>query len=156
MYKLLVRLHFDYCDVIFHNPMITNLFDSSINVTSLTQRLESTHNNNQHQQTWRLVRIRQNKLLEELCWETLSDRRWARRFFQYLKIFNNISADYLKMCLPPLRRYLYGVHINNVLQATWCRTNKYGNSFVPNSLKIWNNIGPEIRSIDSINIFKRL
>ena len=30
MYKIFIRPHFDYCDVIYHIPHLTNLFESSI------------------------------------------------------------------------------------------------------------------------------
>ena len=32
IFKLYIRLHLDFCDVIFHIPSITNPFDSSINL----------------------------------------------------------------------------------------------------------------------------
>ena len=155
IYKLQCRPHLDYCDVIFHSPAIPSLFDSSINLTNLMQRLEST----QYQAALAITRAwkgtSQNKLYEELGCEYLSDRRWARRLFQFFKIFHNISPDYLKVNLPPLRRHLYGVHQPNILKEIFSRTTKYKNSFFPNSVKIWNCIGPDIRGIDSLSAFKK-
>ena len=42
IYKLFVRPHLDYCDIIFHIPQKCSIFDSSINLTSLMNSLEST------------------------------------------------------------------------------------------------------------------
>ena len=36
-----------------------------------------------------------------------------------------------------------------------CRTDRYRNSFYPDSVNSWNNIGPELRSAENLSIFKR-
>ena len=115
--------HFDYCDVIFHSPAISNLFDSSINLSNLMQMLDST----QYQAALAITDVwkgtSQNKIYDELGWETLPDRRWSRRLSHIFKIINNNTTDYLKLPLPPVRRLLYGVYHHNLLQEIWCRTN---------------------------------
>ena len=40
MYKMFVRPIFDYCDVIYHSPHLTNPFDSTIKLTPLMERIE--------------------------------------------------------------------------------------------------------------------
>ena len=40
IFKLYIRPHLDFCDVIFHIPSITNPFDSSINLNYLMNTLE--------------------------------------------------------------------------------------------------------------------
>ena len=42
MYKLLASPQLEYCDVMFHTPATLSLFDSSISLTNLMQKLEST------------------------------------------------------------------------------------------------------------------
>ena len=37
----------------------------------------------------------QNKIYDELGWETLSDRGWSRRLLHIFKIINNNTPDYL-------------------------------------------------------------
>ena len=39
MYKIFVRPHFDYCDVIYHIPQLTNPFHSTITLSSLMKRI---------------------------------------------------------------------------------------------------------------------
>ena len=42
LFKLFVRLLFDYCDIIYHVPVITDSFDSSISLKYSMQSIEST------------------------------------------------------------------------------------------------------------------
>ena len=41
MYKLFIRPHFDYCDIIYHIPHFPNMFDSSISLHPLMEKIES-------------------------------------------------------------------------------------------------------------------
>ena len=45
----------------------------------------------------------QNKLYEELGWESLADRRWARRLIQMYKIHNNLTPTYVKSNISQFR-----------------------------------------------------
>ena len=80
MYKMFVVPHQDYCDVIYHMPPLNNGFDSSIRLNPLMESLEQI----QYQAALSITGCWQgtslNKIYEELGWETMSDRRWARRF----------------------------------------------------------------------------
>ena len=70
-----VRPHLDFCDVIYHKPEITNLFDSSIRLSYWMEQIESV----QYQAalavtgTWKGTSL--NKIYDELGWEPLSKRR---------------------------------------------------------------------------------
>ena len=95
------------------------------------------------------------KIYEELGWESLTDRRWFRRLIQFFKIHNNLTPEYLKIPLPPQRNHLYGRRSNDDYHSIKCRTDRYRNSFYPDSINSWNNIGPELRSAGNLSIFKR-
>ena len=155
IYKLFVRPHLDYCDIIFHIPQKCSIFDSSINLTSLMNSLESTQYLAARavSGTWKGTNT--SKLYEELGWESLSDRRWFHRLLQFYKIFNNISSPYLKSIIPTPRTLLYGQRRENVLYELPCRTSRYQNSFFPDATKSWNNIGLEIRNIEQLSLFKK-
>ena len=154
IYKMYVRPHLDFCDVIFHSPSIMSEFDSSIYLNFLMNLLEKT----QYQAalavtgTWKGTSL--NKIYEELGWETLSDRRWSRRLIQFYKIHNNYTPTYLKSPIPPLRTHLYGIRSANVIREIGCHTKRYSSSFYPHSIKIWNNIGPQLREAPSLSVFK--
>ena len=40
IYKMYIRPHLDFCDIIYHVPCITNPFDSSINLRYLMNTIE--------------------------------------------------------------------------------------------------------------------
>ena len=42
IYKIFVRPHMDYCDIIYHLPRSTSAFDCPINLNFMMQSLEST------------------------------------------------------------------------------------------------------------------
>ena len=96
IYKIFVRPHMDYCDILYHLPRSTSAFDCPINLNFMMQSLEST----QYQAAlavpgaWKGSST--TKLYEELGWESLSDRRWLRRLCQFYKIQNELTPSYLK------------------------------------------------------------
>ena len=57
----------------------------------------------------------QNKIYEELGWESLSDRRWPRCLFHFYKIQNNLTPPYLRTPIPSIRTHLFGSRSENVL-----------------------------------------
>ena len=101
IFKLYIRPHIDFCDVIFHIPSITNPSDSSINLDYLMNTLERIQNHDALviSGSWKETNL--NKICDELGCETLTDRRWCRRLFHFYKIQNNLTPPYLKDPIPP-------------------------------------------------------
>ena len=81
-----------------------------------------------------------NKLYDELGWETLAHRGWARRLIYLFKIIHSKSPAYLYELIPHRRIPVYG---------------KYRNSFFPDSIKAWNNLTEDLRTCKSISMFKK-
>ena len=79
-HKMFIRPRLDYCNVIYHILHITDAFNSTIALNSLMERIEK----GQYQAALVITRTRQgtnqNKLYEELGWESLT--RWCRRLIQ--------------------------------------------------------------------------
>ena len=107
IYKLYIRPHLDFCDVIFHIPSITNPFDSSINLNYLMNTLERIQYHAALAITGCWKGTSRNKIYDELGWESLTDRRWCRRLFHFYKIQNNLTPPYLKDPIPALRIHLF-------------------------------------------------
>ena len=57
-----------------------------------------------------------DKIYEELGWESLTNRRYCRRLFQFYKIQYELSPPYLRGPLPPPRTHLFGLRSANVLK----------------------------------------
>ena len=65
-----------------------------------------------------------------------------------------LTPQYLCDPVPPPRSHLYGTSSTNDLHPMRCKTKRFQNSFYPNAVKCWNDIGPEIRMLDSLKSFK--
>ena len=131
MYKMFIRPHLDYGDVIFHIPHTQSLFDSSISLHPLMERMEQV----QYQAALAITGCwhgsNRAKLYEELGWETLSDRRWSRRLIQLYKIRNNMTPRYLSKNLPLQRSGSLRLNGPTMYQEYFCNTTRYMNSFFP-------------------------
>ena len=127
-YKMHVRPHLEYGDVIFHNR--------SAELMKLIEKV-------QYQaglivgSCWKGTN--RNTLYKELGWESLADRRTFRRLSLYYKILNKKTPDYL------------GDHL---LSSPPEGTNRYKNSFFPFCYNAWQDLDPAIKESDSISSFK--
>ena len=83
MYKLYVRPHIDYGDVIYHDQSMP-----------LSRKLESTQYKAALAVSGAWKGTNKDRLLEELGWETLSNRLWYRRLCLFYKIVNNQAPHY--------------------------------------------------------------
>ena len=95
-----------------------------------------------------------NRIYNELCWESLSDRRWGRRLFHFYKIQINFTPPYLKDPIPPIRSHLFSSRSVNVINEIRCKSKSYSNSFYPDSIRCWNKIGPELHNSPNLKSFK--
>ena len=89
IYKMYVRPHLDFCDVIFHTHKVLNSFDSSIHLNYLMNSIERFQYQAAITGAWKGTNL--NKIYEELGWESLTDRRWSRRLIHFYKIQNNYT-----------------------------------------------------------------
>ena len=154
IYKMYIRPHLDYCDIIYHTPVISNQFDSSLTLNYQMNVLERTQYQAALAVSGAWKGTNKDKIYEELGWETLDQRRFFRRLIQFYKIMNNLTPDYLKTPIPPLQEHLFGHRFSNVIRPIFCRTERYQNSFFPDSIVSWNGIGPELRGAKTLHIFK--
>ena len=154
LYKLYVRPHLDYGDVIYHIPTKVCEFSQNIMVPNVMEKLESV----QHSAaltvtgTWR--GMSHEKLYTELGWESLSSRRWSRRLTLFYKFVNNLSPEYTVDPIPPLHQSQYCLHDQDAIGRMRARTEKFNSSFYPNCLSEWNKLDPELRLAPSIAVFK--
>ena len=88
IYKLYVRPHLDYGDIIYHK------YDPEYTL-ELAKKLESTQYSSALavRGSWRETNT--DRLLEELGWEYLYRRIWYRRLCHFYKLRNTQSPSYL-------------------------------------------------------------
>jgi len=119
IFKMHVRPHLDYCDVIYHIPAITKEASDSDSIRTLNY-LMGTLESTQYQAAlavsgaWKGTS--QIKIYDELGWESLDQRRMFRRLVQFYKIMTDQTPDYLRFPTLSLHRHLYGIRFGNVLK----------------------------------------
>ena len=87
IYKLYVRPHLDYGDIIYHR-------DDTQMQLNFTQRLEQTQYSAALAVTGAWRGTSRQRLYDELGWETLYHRRWYRRLCHFFKLIRSHSPEY--------------------------------------------------------------
>ena len=160
IYKAHVRSHLDYCDFIYHVPELENKEDKSenfrtdIRLNYQMDKLESLQAQAGRAVTGAWKGSNRDKIYEELGWEPLHLRRWFRRLTVFYKIMHGLTPQYLVDPVPPLRRHLFGTSIRNELHHMRWRNLRFKNSFYPDAVLSWNNLGPELRQTEKLSTFK--
>ena len=65
-----------------------------------------------------------------------------------------LTPEYLRIPIPSLHGHLFGYRLTNVLKTFICKTDRYQDSFFPDSVILWNLLGPEMRGAESLSILK--
>ena len=138
-----VRPHLDYGDVIFHNQRM-DLMDLIERVQYKAALIVSG--------CWQGTS--REKLYDELGWESLSDRRWARRMTIFYKINNGLAPTYLSEHIPQRNDIAFKLR-NRVDSTPFIRTDRYDNSFYPYTIKAWKNLEKEAKLKPSVQSFKK-
>ena len=155
LYKLYVRPHLDYGDVIYHIP--AKVCDSSQNIVlpNLMDKLESVQYSTGLAVTGTWRGTSREKLYTDLGWESLSSRRWSRRLTLFYKFLNNLSPEYTVDAIPPLHQSQYCLRNQYVIGQLKARTENFKSSFYPNCSSEWNKLQPGLRHAPSVAVFKK-
>ena len=97
-----------------------------------------------------------DRLHADLCWESLQSRRRKHRLLIFYKMVNKLTPDSLSGLVPPYinENNPYNLRNNDGIRHIYARTNLYYNSFLPATIRDWNNLPQEVRQADSIQSFK--
>ena len=142
-YKMYVRPHLDYGDVIFHNQR-ADLMDLIERVQYKAALIVSG--------CWQGTS--RDKLYDELGWESLSDRREVRRLTIFYKIKNGLAPPYLSDHIPN-QNEVSVVLRNRDERSPFVRTDRYENSFFPYTIKKWKDLNEDVKSKHSVLSFKK-
>jgi len=144
-YKTLVRPIIEYGNVVYDNLS-----------QDLSKKLEHIQRDAALLCTGAYRRSGTDKLIEEIGWETLEVRRRYQRLVLLYKIHNGLTPRYLHSMLPMTCGQRTGYSLRNTNQYTipFCRTGRYKLSFVPATIKDWNELPDHIKGSSSLTIFK--
>ena len=148
IYKLYVRPHLDYGDIIYHryDPEMQSTFTHKLEQIQYSAALAVSG-------AWRGTS--RQRLYEELGWEALYQRRWYRRMCHFYNLRKTQSPGYLFVEIPDERTATYNLRTIRAYNQTSCRTVRFSNTYFPNTLFEWNLLSDEIKNAVSIAEFKR-
>ena len=111
--------------------------------------LEQVQLNAAHIVTWFPVLASQRSLYHETGWETLAERRRRRKLTLMYKIVNNDAPSYLRDLLPNRvdETSTYDLRNNTDFVIPFSRLCSYESSFFPSTLKLWNDLDTQIRTL---------
>ncbi|MCG8032736.1 MAG: hypothetical protein JAZ03_11255 [Candidatus Thiodiazotropha taylori] len=97
-----------------------------------------------------------NNLYKEVCWDTLDKRRHDHKLTLFYKMFNNLAPIYLSSLVPQQVNAVsrYNLRNSNDLKTIRTKTTLHYNSFLPSSIREWNNLPAEAKESTSVNSFK--
>ena len=92
----------------------------------------------------------------ETGWENLGDRRQIRKLTLIYKIVNGDAPSYLINLLPNRVNNItaYNLRNSNDFDIPFSRLCSYENSYFPSTLKLWNELDPQVRTLPTISHFK--
>ena len=142
IYKSFIRPHLGYGDVIYDQP----------NNNRLSKKIESIRYNATLAITGAVRRTLRDKFYQELGLESLKDRRLLRRLCYLHKVLSTKLPAYLYELIPPV----INSHRNpGCYIALYCRTDLLRNSFLPFSINECNKLHPDIKNLDSHEMFRK-
>ena len=142
-YKLYVRPHLGYGDIIYHNQR-----------ADLMQLIEQVQYKAALTVSGCWQGTSRERLYDELGWESLSDRRWARRMSTFYKIKNELAPSYLSDHLPEQSVTYTSLRERNI-SSPFSRTERYGNSFFPYCIENWSKLDNSVKILPSLTCFKK-
>ena len=102
----------------------------------------------------RLVSIR--ALCKEIGWCSLEKRRSIHKLNLFDKMTHNLAPLYISFLVPQSVSNIsrYNLRNSNNLQTIDARSTLYYNSFLPSTVRAWNNVNDEVKQSYSLNTFK--
>ena len=97
---------------------------------------------------------RRKKLLEELGWETLYNRRWCRRLCHFFSLTTSKSQDYLFNEIPEQRLVEYNLRNPRCYEQNVGRTLRFSSYYFDNTICEWNLLDKLVQDSPSLAVFK--
>ena len=144
IYKSFIRPYLDYGDI---------LYDKTFN-ESFHQKIKSIQYNACLAITGAIRGSSREKIYQELGLESLQRRRWYWKLFNFYKIYNEKSPDYLFQLIPPQKSSYTTRNADNIPFFKF-RHNFFKNSIFPSTIAEWNKLAPDLRNSGSFSAFKK-
>ena len=142
IYNSFIRPLLEYSDAVWDNAS-----------KECKKQLETIHNEAARIITGATKLCSISKLLTDLGWETLQERRLKHKL---VKMLNGSAPEYLQRLTPPTVQDATSRNLRNSndLRNIRTNTNLFYDSFLPSTIRAWNELPDEIKSAPSIASFK--
>ena len=106
------------------------------------------------------VNSSKSKMYAELGWEPLHKRREKHKLILMYKIIHGHAPNYLYELFQPYEENVHSYNLRNQtssdnLRIPFCNTISYEKSFVPSTIRLWNNLPSSTKSSPSVHMFKK-
>jgi len=155
IYKLYVRPHLDYCDIIYHQATIDFPIFNHVSSNPLMKNVETIQYEAARVVSGAWKGTNRAKLYENLGWESTNDRRVLRKLCNFYETIDTKFPSYLYNTIKS-REYPSDSRSYNMklLKPIHC-SNPYKNSFFPSTIRDWNALEKDIKEAKSLQIFKK-
>ena len=148
VYQLHVRPHLDYGDILYHkhDPEMRQGFSKKLEQVQYSAALAVSG-------AW--IGTSGHRILQELGWETLYQRRWYRRLCHLFNLHTSMSPAYLFNEIPPERDVPYSLRSRCSYAQPISITVRSSNTYFIKTIFEWNLLDEDTRNSVSIGEFKR-
>ena len=145
MYISFIRPLLEYSDSVWDNAS-----------TESKKQLEAVHNEAARIITGATKLCSIKKFLTDLGWESLQSRRSKHKLILFYKMVNGLAPEYLQTLVPPTVQNTTSYNLRNAnnLRNIRANTNLFYNSFLPSTIRAWNDLSDDIKAAPSVASFK--
>ena len=159
VYKLYIRPHLDYGDVVYHIPdKDSKTFDSiDDHIHPLMAQIESVQYEAARIVSGAWRGTSRNRLYSDLGWESLHHRRNMRRLCLFYELYKNDFPKYLSCNIDTCKSKTSLRLLHKELLTNWpCRTTKFSLTFFPSVIKYWNSLDQQTKQCENLFSFKNV
>ena len=145
MYISFIRPLLEYSDSVWDNAS-----------TESKKQLEAVHNEAARIITGATKLCSIKKFLTDLGWESLQSRRSKHKLILFYKMVNGLAPEYLQTLVPPTVQNTTSYNLRNAnnLRNIRANTNLFYNSFLPSTIRAWNDLSDDVKAAPSVASFK--
>ena len=145
IYTAFIRPLLEYSDPVWDNSS-----------TEAKKQLESVHNEAARIITGATKLCSIDKLLSDLGWESLQERRNKHKLVIFYKILNGLTPEYLLNIVPPRIQEStpYNLRNSNNIRNIRANTNIFFHSFFLSTIRAWNNLSDDLKNAPTVASFK--
>ena len=144
LYRALIQPYFEYCSSVWDGLS-----------AQLSDKLQKLQNRAARAITRTNYDTRSSFLRNLLGWESLDIMRKRQKAILVFKALNGLTPSYLQNLFTKAKYSYHFRNADNILSLPKPRTNFLKRSFMYSGASLWNSLPVELRTINSLGVFKK-